>query len=135
MKRRQLTSDERTILSLLGYGADNTRPTAYLASMTSLSKRSVRKVIRDLVIAHGVPIVGVRNGAKTGYYIATDQDELIRATEPLKNEIKQLALRNRALMFAQIRTDWLEYLSKGDQDNGQSNDHTRHRRHDFGRRF
>ncbi|AWZ38628.1 hypothetical protein [Ligilactobacillus murinus] len=118
MKRRQLTSDERTILSLLGYGADNTRPTAYLASMTSLSKRSVRKVIRDLVIAHGVPIVGVRNGAKTGYYIATDQDELIRATEPLKNEIKQLALRNRALMFAQIRTDWLEYLSKGDQDNG-----------------
>ncbi len=118
MKRRQLTSDERTILSLLGYGADNTRPTAYLASMTDLSKRAVRKVIRDLVIDHGVPIVGVRNGAKTGYYIATDQDELIRATEPLKNEIKQLALRNRALLFAQIRTDWLEYLSKGDQDNG-----------------
>ena len=104
MKRRQLTSNERTVLSLLGYGADNTRPTAYLASMTDLSKRSVRKVIRD--------------GAKTGYYIATDQDELIRATEPLKNEIKQLALRNRALMFAQIRTDWLEHLSKGDQDNG-----------------
>ena len=118
MKRRQLTSNERTVLSLLGYGADNTRPTAYLASMTDLSKRSVRKVIRDLVIDHGVPIVGVRNGAKTGYYIATDQDELIRATEPLKNEIKQLALRNRALMFAQIRTDWREHLSKGDQDNG-----------------
>ena len=50
MKRRQLTSNERTVLSLLGYGADNTRPTAYLASMTDLSKRSVRKVIRDLVI-------------------------------------------------------------------------------------
>lgn len=118
MKRRQLTSDERTILSLLGYGADNTRPTAYLASMTSLSKRAVRKGIRELVIAHGVPIVGVRNGAKTGYYIATNQDELARASGPLKNEIKQLALRNRALLFAQIRTDWLEYLSKGDQDNG-----------------
>ena len=117
MKRRQLTSDERTILSLLGYGADNTRP-AYLAKMMGLSDRAVRKVIRDLVIDHGVPIVGVRNGAKTGYYIATDQDELIRATEPLKNEIKQLALRNRALLFAQIRTDWLEYLSKGDQYNG-----------------
>ena len=118
MKRRQLTSDERTILSLLGHGADNTRPTAYLAKMMGLSDRAVRKVIRDLVIDHGVPIVGVRNGAKTGYYIATDQDELIRATEPLKNEIKQLALRNRALLFAQIRTDWLEYLSKGDQYNG-----------------
>ena len=110
MKRRQLTSDERTILSLLGYGADNTRPTAYLAKMMGLSDRAVRKVIRDLVIDHGVPIVG--------YYTATDQDELIRATEPLKNEIKQLALRNRALLFAQIRTDWLEYLSKGDQYNG-----------------
>lgn len=118
MKRRQLTSDERTVLSLLGYGADNTRPTAYLANMTPLSNRAVRKVIRELVIAHGVPIVGVRNGAKTGYYIATNQDELTQASGPLKKEIKQLALRNRALLFAQIRTDWLEYLSKGDQDNG-----------------
>ncbi len=73
MKRRQLTSDERTILSLLGYGADNTRPTAYLAKMTGLSDRAIRKVIRDLVIDHGVPIVGVRNGAKTGYYIVSDR--------------------------------------------------------------
>ena len=121
MKRKRLTSDEQTILSLLGYGADNTRPTAYLASMTDLSQRAVRKVIRDLVIDHGVPIVGVRSGLKPGYYIATDQDELARASGPLKNEIKQLARRNRALIFAQIRTDWLEYLTtKGDQDNGKS---------------
>lgn len=118
MKRRQLTSDERTILSLLGYGADNTRPTAYLASMTELSQRAVRKVIRDLVIKYSIPIVGERTGSRRGYYIATNRDELARASGPLKNEIKQLALRNRALMFAQIRTDWLEYLSKGDQDNG-----------------
>ncbi|MDU8986941.1 hypothetical protein [Ligilactobacillus animalis] len=121
MKRRQLTSDERTILSLLGYGADNTRPTAYLSSMTSLSQRAVRKVIRDLVIKYSIPIVGERTGSKRGYYIATDQDELARASGPLKNEIKQLARRNRALIFAQIRTDWLEYLTtKGDQDNGKS---------------
>lgn len=62
-----------------------------------------------------------RTGSKRGYYIATDQDELARASGPLKNEIKQLARRNRALIFAQIRTDWLEYLTtKGDQDNGKS---------------
>ena len=118
MKRKRLTSDERTILSLLGYGADNTRPTAYLSSMTSLSQRAVRKVIRDLVIAHGVPIVGERTGSKRGYYLATNSEERTRAIAPLKAEIKRLARRNRALIFAQIRTDWLEYLSKGDQDNG-----------------
>ena len=118
MKRRQLTSDERTILSLLGYGADNTRPTAYLSSMTSLSQRAVRKVIRDLVIAHGVPIVGERTGSKRGYYLATNSEERTRAIAPLKAEIKRLAHRQVALEFAEIRTDWLEYLSKGDQDNG-----------------
>ena len=116
----QLSTDEKNILKLLGYGADTARTTAYLAGMTGLDTRTVRNIIRRLVIDHGVPIVGVRSGAKPGYYIATDQDELIRASGPLIKEINQLARRNRALIFAQIRTDWLEYLSKGDQGNGKS---------------
>ncbi|GAB9260541.1 hypothetical protein CANFE03_02010 [Ligilactobacillus animalis] len=115
---KQLSTDEKNILKLLGYGADTARTTAYLAGMTGLDTRTVRNIIRRLVIDHGVPIVGERTGSYRGYYIATDQDELARASGPLKNEIKQLARRNRALIFAQIRTDWLEYLSKGDQDNG-----------------
>ncbi len=115
---KQLSTDEKNILKLLGYGADTARTTAYLAGMTGLDTRTVRNIIRRLVIDHGVPVVGERTGSYRGYYIATDQDELARASGPLKNEIKQLARRNRALIFAQIRTDWLEYLSKGDQDNG-----------------
>ena len=114
----QLSTDEKNILKLLGYGADTARTTAYLAGITGLDTRTVRNIIRRLVIDHGVPVVGERTGSYRGYYIATDQDELARASGPLKNEIKQLARRNRALIFAQIRTDWLEYLSKGDQDNG-----------------
>ena len=114
----QLSTDEKNILKLLRYGADAARTTAYLAGITGLDTRTVRNIIRRLVIDHGVPVVGERTGSYRGYYIATDQDELARASGPLKNEIKQLARRNRALIFAQIRTDWLEYLSKGDQDNG-----------------
>lgn len=118
---KQLSTDEKNILKLLGYGADTARTTAYLAGMTGLDTRTVRNIIRRLVIDHGVPVVGERTGSYRGYYIATDQDELARASGPLKNEIKQLARRNRALIFAQIRTDWLEYLTtKGDQDNGKS---------------
>lgn len=118
---KQLSTDEKNILKLLGYGADTARTTAYLAGMTGLDIRTVRNIIRRLVIDHGVPVVGERTGSYRGYYIATDQDELARASGPLKNEIKQLARRNRALIFAQIRTDWLEYLTtKGDQDNGKS---------------
>lgn len=117
----QLSTDEKNILKLLRYGADTARTTAYLAGMTGLDTRTVRNIIRRLVIDHGVPVVGERTGSYRGYYIATDQDELARASGPLKNEIKQLARRNRALIFAQIRTDWLEYLTtKGDQDNGKS---------------
>ena len=117
----QLSTDEKNILKLLGYGADTPRTTAYLAGITGLDTRTVRNIIRRLVIDHGVPVVGERTGSYRGYYIATDQDELARASGPLKNEIKQLARRNRALIFAQIRTDWLEYLTtKGDQDNGKS---------------
>lgn len=115
-----VTNEELDLLRLLPYGANNAVPTAYLSSITNTSQRNVRTIIRSLVIEYGVPIVGERTGSKRGYYIATNQDELARASGPLKNEIKQLALRNRALMFAQIRTDWLEYLSKGDQDNGKS---------------
>ena len=114
----QLSTDEKNILKLLRYGADAARTTAYLAGITGLDTRTVRNIIRRLVIDHGVPVVGERTGSYRGYYIATDQDELARASGPLKNEIKQLALRNRALLFAQIRTDWLEYLSKGDRGNG-----------------
>jgi len=118
---KQLSTDEKNILKLLGYGADTARTTAYLTGITGLGDRTVRDIIRRLVIHHGVPIVGVRSGSKPGYYIATDQDELARASGPLKKEIKQLARRNRALIFAQIRTDWLEYLTtKGDQNNGKS---------------
>ena len=113
-----ITNEELDLLRLLPYGANNAVPTAYLSSITNTSQRNVRTIIRSLVIEYGVPIVGERTGSKRGYYIATNQDELARASGPLKNEIKQLALRNRALMFAQIRTDWLEYLSKGDQGNG-----------------
>lgn len=114
----QLSTDEKNILKLLRYGADTARTTAYLAGITGLDTRTVRNIIRRLVIDHGVPVVGERTGSYRGYYIATDQDELARASGPLKNEIKQLARRNRALIFAQIRTDWLEYLTtKGDQDN------------------
>ena len=117
----QLSTDEKNILKLLGYGADTARTTAYLAGITGLDTRTVRDIIRRLVIDHDVPIVRGRSGLKPGYYIATDQDELARASGPLKNEIKQLARRNRALIFAHIRTDWLEYLTtKGDQDNGKS---------------
>lgn len=117
----QLSTDEKNILKLLRYGADTARTTAYLAGITGLDTRTVRNIIRRLVIDHGVPVVGERTGSCRGYYIATDQDELARASGPLKNEIKQLARRNRALIFAQIRTDWLEYLTtKGDQDNGKS---------------
>ena len=115
---KMVTNEELDLLRLLPYGANNAVPTAYLSSITNTSQRNVRTIIRSLVIEYGVPIVGERTGSKRGYYIATNQDELARASGPLKNEIKQLALRNRALMFAQIRTDWLEYLSKGDQDNG-----------------
>lgn len=118
---KQLSTDEKNILKLLRYGADAARTTAYLAGITGLDTRTVRNIIRRLVIDHGVPVVGERTGSYRGYYIATDQDELARASGPLKNEIKQLARRNRALIFAQIRTDWLEYLTtKGDQDNGKS---------------
>lgn len=117
---KQLSTDEKNILKLLGYGADTARTTAYLAGMTGLDTRTVRNIIRRLVIDHGVPVVGERTGSYRGYYIATDQDELARASGPLIKEINQLARRNRALIFAQIRTDWLEYLSKGDQGNGKS---------------
>lgn len=117
----QLSTDEKNIFKLLRYGAEAARTTAYLAGITGLDTRTVRNIIRRLVIDHGVPVVGERTGSYRGYYIATDQDELARASGPLKNEIKQLARRNRALIFAQIRTDWLEYLTtKGDQDNGKS---------------
>lgn len=117
----QLSTDEKNILKLLGYGADTARTTAYLAGITGLDTRTVRNIIRRLVIDHGVPVVGERTGSKRGYYIATNSEERTRAIAPLKAEIKRLAHRQVALEFAEIRTDWLEYLTKGDQNNGRPN--------------
>lgn len=116
-----ITTEELDLLRLLPYGADNAVPTAYLSSVTNTSQRSVRTIIRSLVINHGVPIVGERTGSKRGYYIATNSEERARAIAPLKAEIKRLAHRQVALEFAKIRTNWMEYLTKGEQNNDRSN--------------
>lgn len=116
-----IKNDELALLRLLPYGADNAVPTAYLSNITDMSQRVVRTIIRSLVINHGVPIVGERTGSKRGYYIATNSEERSRAIAPLKAEIKRLTRRQLALEFAEIRTDWLEYLTKGDGNNGRSN--------------
>lgn len=57
-----------------------------------LTEWHVRKIVRDLVNEHGLPI-GSATGKPSGYYIITDADELREAIRNLKSRIYKLSIR------------------------------------------
>ena len=114
------SKDELKILSLLSYSKHEAQTTKYLTSVTGFSERRVRQIIGRLIILLDVPIVGVRTGDKKGYYLATNEEERAEAIRPLNSEIQELTRRKNSIETAEIRSDWLEHLSKGVKNDGRA---------------
>ena len=77
MKRNRLHEAEMAVLAILKKGRANAMTGKEIATITGYNSRLVSSAISDLVIRYGVPIIGVRVGIRSGYYIAETKEELL----------------------------------------------------------
>ena len=57
-----LSENDKRVLRLIKVGAENSITGAEISLTTKLTERTVRDIIKRLVVKHNIPIVGVRYG-------------------------------------------------------------------------
>ena len=86
MKQNRLQEAEMAVLATLKKGRANATTGGEIATITGYNSRLVSSAISDLVIRYGVPIIGVRVGIRSGYYIAETKEELLEGLVSLKTK-------------------------------------------------
>lgn len=91
---KKLSENESIILDSLKVGAENLTTTKYLLNVLGWSDspknvRRLREIIQSLRLKHKVPILAVRNGQNSGYFIAETTEELLAHLAPLKAQMNQ----------------------------------------------
>lgn len=110
-KQQPLQPSARQLLGLLGVGYENIKATKYLTTMMQMDMRTLRALIRKLVGTHGVPIIGIRTGEKTGYYIASNTTELLDGARIYYSQIREEQKRFDALMSTDLHS-WKNLLQE-----------------------
>ena len=108
-----LTVNDKRVLKLIKVGAENSITGAEISLITKLSERTVQDIISRLITRYGVPIVGVRNGAK-GYFIPANQEELLDGAKAFYNQVQEEQKRLTVLLNADLES--YKPLLKGDNE-------------------
>lgn len=92
--KKKLTETESIILDSLRLGAENSTTTKHLLSVLGWTNspnnvRRLREIIQSLRLRHKVPILAIRNGHNSGYFIAETVEELLEHLAPLKAQMNQ----------------------------------------------
>ena len=101
------------VLATLKKGRANATTGGEIATITGYNSRLVSSAISDLVIRHGVPIIGARVGTCNGYYIAESREELLEGLISLKNQVKNEQKRLDVLMSIEDVTNYEKILERG----------------------
>ena len=89
-----MTENESIILDNLKVGDENLTTTKYLLNILGWADspknvRRLREIIQTLRLRHKVPILAIRNGHNSGYFIAETTEEILEHLAPLKAQINQ----------------------------------------------
>lgn len=92
--KKKMTENESIILDSLKVGAENLTTTKYLLNILGWADspknvRRLREIIQSLRLRHKVPILAIRNGQKSGYFIAETVEEILTHLAPLKAQMNQ----------------------------------------------
>ncbi|MDS2718445.1 hypothetical protein RKW03_00335, partial [Streptococcus pneumoniae] len=68
-----LSENDKRVLRLIKVGAENSITGSEISLTTKLTERTVRDIIKRLVVKHNIPIVGVRCGVFSGYFIPANK--------------------------------------------------------------
>jgi len=109
-----LTVNDKRVLKLIKVGSENSITGAEISLITKLSKRAVQDSISRLIMRHGIPIVGVRNGAFKGYFIPANQEELLDGAKAFYNQVQEEQKRLTVLLNADLKS--YKPLLKGDNE-------------------
>lgn len=80
----EMTNEERTVFRLLRSGRASALSVKAIEIETGLDGKSVRKIVRDLIMEHGI-LIGSSVGDPPGYYLPETPDEAITATKTLRH--------------------------------------------------
>lgn len=92
--KKKMTENESIILDNLKVGDENLTTTKYLLNILGWADspknvRRLREIIQTLRLRHKVPILAIRNGHNSGYFIAETTEEILEHLAPLKAQINQ----------------------------------------------
>lgn len=92
--KKKMTENESIVLDSLKVGAENLTTTKYLLNILGWADspknvRRLREIIQSLRLRHKVPILAIRNGHNSGYFIAETVEEVSAHLAPLKAQINQ----------------------------------------------
>ena len=100
------------VLAILKKGRANATTGGEIATITGYNSRLVSSAISNLVIRYGVPIIGVRVGIRSGYYIAETREELLEGLNSLKNQVKNEQKRLDVLMSIEDVNNYEKILER-----------------------
>ena len=113
MKRNRLSEVEKAVLTTLKKGRPNATTGGEIATITGYAPRLISSAISNLVISHGVPIIGARVGSRNGYYIAETREELLEGLRSLENQVKNEQKRLDILKSIEDVTAYEKILERG----------------------
>mgnify|MGYP002743484602 FL=1 len=113
MKKNRLHEAEMAVLAILKKGRANATTGGEIATITGYNSRLTSSAISSLVIRYGVPIIGVRVGIRSGYYIAETREELLEGLRSLENQVKNEQKRLDILKSIEDVTAYEKSLERG----------------------
>ena len=92
--KKKMIANESIILDSLKLGAENLTTTKYLLNVlgwddSPKNVRRLREIIQSLRLRHKVPILAIRKGHNSGYFIAETVEELLEHLAPLRAQMNQ----------------------------------------------
>ncbi|WP_050258126.1 DNA-binding protein, partial [Streptococcus pneumoniae] len=88
-----LSENDKRVLRLIKVGAENSITGSEISLTTKLTERTVRDIIKRLVVKHNIPIVGVRCGVFSGYFIPANKGELLDGAKAFYNQVQEESKR------------------------------------------
>ncbi|WP_415741812.1 DNA-binding protein [Streptococcus pseudopneumoniae] len=99
-----LSENDKRVLRLVKVGAENSITGAEISLITKLTERTVRDIIKRLVVKHNIPIVGVRCGIFSGYFIPANKGELLDGAKAFYNQVQEESKRLAVLMNSDLES-------------------------------
>lgn len=111
---KEMSKLEADVFQLLPFGMDKVINTNDIRRILNIEERHIREIIADLIVEHGIPIGSLRFGERSGYFIATNDEEKNIGTYSLMQSIETIKKRVEKVKAADVETAYLyREMNKG----------------------